>query len=277
MSKYFTAFYAAGLAITLALPAKAQDASTVLATVNGTEITLGHVIALQDRLPEQYKQLEDETLYKGMLDQLIQQTALSQAMEKDQSKRLQLGLENETRAYLAGELLAKIGTADIDSAEIDKLYEEKYTGAEAEFNASHILLKTKEEAEEVKKSLDEGADFEELAKEKSTGPSAPSGGSLGWFVKGAMVPKFEDAVMKLEDGAVSEPVETEFGWHVIKRNETRQKEAPKLEDVKDEIERELRGAAIEAEIKRLTDEADVTRAEVEIDPSIIRNADLLKD
>ncbi|WP_394198783.1 peptidylprolyl isomerase [Litoreibacter albidus] len=280
MGKFSTLLRATGLAVTVAMPAMpalAQDAKTVMATVNGTDITLGHMIALQERLPEQYKQLEDAVLFEGILDQLIQQTALSQEMEKDLSGAIELSKENEIRAFLAGELLAKIGTADLDESAIQDAYKARYAEGEpeTEFSASHILVETEEEAKELVTLLEGDVDFAELAKEKSTGPSGPSGGSLGWFGKGAMVPEFEQAVVALEDGAVSEPVQTQFGWHVIKRNESRIKEAPALDDVRDEIERELRAKAIDDEINRLTDAADVTRAEVAVDPTAIRNVGLL--
>lgn len=279
MGKFSTLLRATGLAVTVAMPAMAQDAKTVMATVNGTDITLGHMIALQERLPEQYKQLEDAVLFDGILDQLIQQTALSQEMEKDLSGSIELSKENEIRAFLAGELLAKIGTADVDEGDISALYTERYAEGEAEmeFNASHILVESEEEAKELVTLLAGDADFAEMAKEKSTGPSGPSGGSLGWFGKGAMVPAFEEAVVALEDGAVSDPVQTQFGWHVIKRNESRVKEAPTLDTVRDELERELRAKAIDDEINRLTDAADVTRADVEVDPTAIRNVGLLSE
>jgi len=79
--------------------------------------------------------------------------------------------------------------------------------------------------------LADGADFATLAKERSTGPSGPRGGELGWFGTGQMVPEFEQAVIGLEDGAVSEPVQTQFGWHVVKRNDSRNKSAPSLDEV----------------------------------------------
>ncbi|WP_281857254.1 peptidylprolyl isomerase [Litoreibacter halocynthiae] len=277
MGKFSTLLRATGLAVTVAMPAAAQDATTVMATVNGTDITLGHMIALQERLPEQYKQLEDAVLFDGILEQLIQQTALSQEMEKDLSGAIELSKENEIRAFLAGELLAKIGTADVDESAVEEVYKERFAEGEPdmEFNASHILVETEDEAKELVTMLADGADFAELAKEKSTGPSGPGGGSLGWFGKGAMVPAFEQAVVAMEDDTVSEPVQTQFGWHVIKRNESRVKEAPALDDVRDEIERELRAKAIDDEITRLTDTAAVSRTEVEVDPAAIRDVGLL--
>lgn len=279
MTNFSTLLRATGLAVTVAMPVAAQDAGTVMATVNGTNITLGHMIALQDRLPQQYKELEDEVLMRGLLDQLIQQTALSQEIEKDKTKAIELGLENEMRAFLAGELLAKVGTADISDEDIAAAYSTQYTDDEPdqEFNAAHILVETEEEAQEIIKMLDEGGDFAELAKEKSTGPSGPSGGKLGWFGKGQMVPAFEAAVIALDDGAVSAPVKTQFGYHIVQRIESRAKAAPALEAVRDEIEQSLRAKAIEDAIQGITDSAEVVRADVTVDPSAIRKLDLLSE
>lgn len=279
MGRFSTLLRATGLAVTVAMPAAAQEADTVLATVNGTEITLGHMIALQERLPEQYRNLPDETLYTGMLEQLIQQTALSQAMEKDKSKALDLGLENEMRAFLAGELLEKVGTADISEEEIEAAYKAQYANAEPEqeFNASHILVETEDEAKELVTMLEDGADFAELAKEKSTGPSGPRGGELGWFGKGSMVPEFEAAVLSLEKDEVSGPVQTQFGWHVVKLNDLRTKGAPELGSVRNELEQQLRAKAIDDAINEITESAEVTRTEVEVDPSAIRNVELLSE
>ncbi|EPX77660.1 foldase protein PrsA [Litoreibacter arenae] len=277
MGKFSTLLRATGLAVTVAMPALAQDASTVMATVNGTDITLGHMIALQERLPEQYQQLDDKVLMDGILEQLIQQTALSQEMEKDVSKAVELSRENEMRAFMAGELLAKVGTADLDPSEVEAVYKKRYAEGdpEMEYNAAHILVETEDEAKALITELEGGADFAELAKEKSTGPTGPRGGDLGWFGAGAMVPEFENAVLALEDGGVSEPVQTQFGWHVVKRVESRIKEAPELDAVRDEIERELRAQKIEDEINRLTDGAEVVKTDVEVDPATIRDVGLL--
>lgn len=277
MTNFSTLLRATGLAVSVAMPVAAQDADTVMATVNGTNITLGHMIALQERLPQQYKELEDDVLMKGILDQLIQQTALSQEIEKDKTKAMELGLENEMRAFLAGELLAKVGTAEVSEEDIAEAYSTQYTDGEPdqEFNGSHILVETEEEALEIIKLLDEGGDFAELAKEKSTGPSGPGGGSLGWFGKGQMVPAFENAVVAMADGEVSAPVQTQFGWHVVKRIESRAKAAPALEEVRGEIEQALRAKAIEEAISNITDSAEVVRADVSVEPATIRAVDLL--
>ena len=276
MTRFLTA---AILAASTALPAHAQeaDADTVLATVGGTEITLGHLVAMRGRLPEQYQQLPDDVLYQGMLDQAIQQEILAQGVRDDMDRGAELGLENETRAFLAGEAVNEIAGREVDEAAVQAAYDAAYADAEAEteYNASHILVETEEEARAIKAELDGGADFAELAREKSTGPSGPNGGQLGWFGAGMMVPEFQTAVETLEPGEVSEPVQTQFGWHVIVLNETRVQEAPGLEQVRAELEAQVRQQAVEAEVARLTEEATVERAEVEVDPALVRDDALL--
>lgn len=129
-------------------------------------------------------------------------------------------------------------TEKVDDAAIKARYDQliKEFPAGPEVRARHILLKTEDEAKAVIKALDEGGDFATLAKEKSTGPSGPRGGDLGFFGKGQMVPAFDKAVFALEKGKYSkEPVKSNFGWHVIKVEETRQKSPPPLEQIKEQL------------------------------------------
>lgn len=251
-------------------------AETVLATVNGTQITLGHVVALAERLPGQYQDVDDVTLFNGILDQLIQQTLLGEVADTS-SKRIMLSRENEERALLATTAIEQLVDAELTEEAIQKAYDEQFSNlpAEPEFNASHILVETEEEALAVIEMIEGGADFAETAKEKSTGPSGPNGGSLGWFGKGAMVPEFENTVTSLEVGAVSAPVQTQFGWHVVKLNDARDKPAPTLAEVRNDVSANLRQAIITAKISSLESAAEIVRNTTEIDPALIRNGELL--
>lgn len=276
--------FLASLAISacLALPAAAQDEAgldTVVATVNGTEITVGHMIIARATLPEQYQQLPDEILFKGILDQLVQQTALADTFDGDLPARVKLSMENENRSLVAGEVIENVMAGPVDKDALKAAYDEQYASAEQgdEYNASHILVETEEEALAIKAELDGGADFAEMAREKSTGPSGPGGGSLGWFGKGMMVPSFEAAVIAMEAGAVSEPVETQFGWHVIMLNETRKTEAPALDTVREELELQIRQTRVQTTIDSITDAADVDRSAADgIDPTILKNIEWLE-
>lgn len=121
-----------------------------------------------------------------------------------------------------------------------------------QYRARHILLATQDEANEAVAALDEGAEFAELAKERSTGPSGPSGGDLGWFSPEQMVKPFSDAVIALEDGQYSkEPVQTQFGWHVILREESRDNEPPPLDSVRDSVKQRIEQQKLQRYIESL--------------------------
>jgi peptidyl-prolyl cis-trans isomerase C len=282
MQKPLTFLAPMALAACLALPLAAQDATdhtTVVATVNGKDITIGHMIVARASLPEQYQQLPDNVLFNGLLDQLIQQQALADTFDGTLPPRVNLSLENETRSQTAGEVVERIMANGVSEEDLAAAYEEQYTNAEAEpeFNASHILVETEEAAKAIKEELDNGADFAAIAREKSTGPSGPGGGSLGWFGKGMMVPSFEAAVLEMEVGGVSDPVETQFGWHVIMLNETRSTETPDLESVREELELQLGQIKVQENIEAITAAADVNRDAAEgIDPTVIKNLDWLE-
>lgn len=256
----------------------AAGAETVVASVNGTDITLGHMILARATLPQQFQQLPPDLLFPAILDQLIQQTALAQSFEGDLPSRVTLALENERRSLTAGEAVEGLLEGALTEDALQAVYDETYGSgqAETEYNASHILVKTKEEAQAIVDEVTNGADFAETAKAKSTGPSGPGGGSLGWFGKGMMVPPFEAAVVAMEAGEVSGPVQTDFGWHVIRLNETRVKDAPKLDDVRDEMLNKLRQTTVEAEIKRLTDASEIERMDAGLDPNLLLQIDLLE-
>jgi peptidyl-prolyl cis-trans isomerase C len=272
---------AAALVLTSALPALADDitADTVVAEVNGHKITVGNMIELRKGLPDKYKALPDDVLYKGMLDQMIQQQVLADELGSP-SKAEQLTLDNQRAALAAGLVVNRLLEAPIPDEDLQKAYQDKYAGAEPqmEYNASHILVKTQEEADDIIKQLQAGAKFEDLAREKSQDPgSGAAGGKLGWFGKGMMVKPFEDAVVAAKVGEVTGPVQTQFGWHIILLNETRVAEAPKLDDVRGDLEAELRDKAVKDAIAAATAKAQITRNDIPgLDPSILKNEDLVK-
>lgn len=283
MTNLITKLSAGAVALMLALPVQAQDtltADSVVATVNGTEITLGHMLMVRASLPEQYQQLPDDVLWDGIMDQIVQQTVLSQQDSGEETRRIKLALENERRALMAAQVIEGIVDDAVTDAAVQEAYEQTYLQADQaeEFNASHILVTTEEEAAAIVEELNGGADFAEVARAKSTGPSGPNGGQLGWFGAGMMVPEFQAAVEALEVGAISGPVQTQFGWHVIILNEKRAKEAPSLDEVRAEIEAQLSQLAVSQKIDELTNAAAVTRtAKEEVDTSVLSNIGLLED
>jgi len=218
-----------------------------VAKVNGEEITLGHMIMARENLPQQYKQLPDEVLYNAILDQLIQQTALKQQLHGEVPHYVELSVENESRALLAADVIEMVMANATGEEALRAAYDRKYSTGDGgdEFHAAHILVETEEEAKKIKMELEDGADFATTAKARSTGPSGPSGGDLGWFGLGSMVPEFEEAVLAMRSGDISDPVKTQFGWHVILLRERRKSAAPSFDEVRGELEQELRTRAVE--------------------------------
>ena len=181
---------------------------------------------------------------------------------------------------MAAQVIEDIVDDAVTDEAVQALYEETYLQGEPteEFNASHILVATQEEAAAIAEDVRGGADFATVAQEKSTGPSGPNGGQLGWFGPGMMVPEFQTAVEGMEIGAISDPVQTQFGWHVIKLNEKRVQAAPELASVREELEATLSQDAVSQRIDELTASADVTRtAKEEVDTSVLSNLGLLEE
>jgi peptidyl-prolyl cis-trans isomerase C len=281
MSKSLRALRISAAALLIASPAFAQEtptADTVVATVNETNITLGHMIAVRETLPQQYQNLAPEVLFSGILDQLIQQNLLAQAVEGNIPTRAAKTLETQRAAILANTAIDAIIAERVDEAAIQAAYDSKYgnfAGAQ-EFDASHILVETEEEAQAIATEIRAGADFAETAKAKSTGPSGPRGGALGWFGPGQMVPPFEAAVQDLKVGEVSDPVETQFGWHVIILNETRTQQAPTLEMVRPEVTIDAENAVAAAYVEELRQAGTLDQSGAEgLDPNLISQFNLL--
>jgi len=273
---------ALGLACGLALPALAEDAvtaDTVLATVGDVEITAGHLFALRSQLPQQYQALPDDQLYSGLLDQMVQQAALAAELETP-SPMIKRIIENEERALFASVIIADVSEEAVSDESLRAAYEAAYADAQPtpEYNASHILVENEADAAEIKTLLDGGENFADMARIRSTGPSGPNGGELGWFGPGMMVPAFEEAVSKLEPGQISDPVQTQFGWHVIKLNESRMQDAPAFEEVQAELIEKVQTEAVQARIDAAVAAAEVTRKPVEeLDPSFLSNPALFEE
>jgi peptidyl-prolyl cis-trans isomerase C len=270
----------AGLVLALAAggPVWAQTAETVVATVNGREITLGHMIVLRAELPAQYQQLPDEVLFKGILDQLVQQSALEQSVEGAIGLRDRLSLDNDRRGFLTGVALRPVAEGAVTEAALQAAYDARFRDAApvTEWNAAHILVATREEADALKAQIDGGADFAALARAHSTDPgSGARGGDLGWFGPGQMVKPFEDAVAALTAGAVSAPVQSQFGWHIVRLAETRQAAVPTLEETRAELAAEVERAAVEAHIAAVTGAAQITRPGEALDPALLRDQSLI--
>lgn len=259
-------------------PKSDVTADTVVAKVGDTEITVGNVLTVRRQLPQQYAQMPNDVLLKGIVDQLVDQYLFSQQADADNlPKGLALRLENDRRAILATSVIRDIASAEVPDDEIQAAYDEAYGNVEpkTEYNASHILVKTEEEAKQVEKDLKDGADFAELAKKRSTGPSGEKGGELGWFGMGQMVPEFEQAVAELKPGEISEPIQTQFGWHVVKLNDEREVPPPKLEEVRDQLVNQIKQRRVEERLAELRADAEPEIMTDKIDPSVLDDANIL--
>lgn len=277
MLKPFLAASALTVGCISALPALAQDADTTVATVNGEAITLGQMIAMRQGLGADATQgMPDAALWDLMLDQMIRQTAVAQTAGDPLSKRDAAALEIERRAYLAGSVLEKTAATEPTEEELKAAYDKAFGSADAkiEYNAAHILVKTKEEAEQIEKELADGADFGELAEQKSTDNSGPNKGDLGWFQPEQMVAPFAEAVKGLEKGKVSAPVETQFGWHVIKLIDSREVTPPSFDEIKPQLAVQVRRDRVQAAIEKRVAESKVEKTEG-LKPELLNQTDIL--
>ncbi|MEO1680873.1 MAG: peptidylprolyl isomerase [Pseudomonadota bacterium] len=254
------------------------SADTVVATVGGQDITVGHMIVARTTLPRQFQQLPDAQLYPAVLDQLVRQYALAQSLPAP-TRATELTIENQRSGLLAGEALGMVIADQLTDEAVEAAYAERYADAEPsrEYEAAHILVASEEDAQAVIAELEGGADFAALARERSTGPSGPNGGMLGWLPLGATVAEFETAMVALETGEISGPVQSQFGWHVIRLNDTRLTEAPPLEEVEGEIRQELENEIVEAHIETVMETAGIVMPELDIDPSILSDLDLVAE
>lgn len=279
-TKSATILLATAISLSFAVPSVAADptADTVVAVVNGTQITLGEMIATREALPEQYQSLPDDVLFTGVLEQIIQQTVLAQEAQGKLTRRDELMMANQKRAYMSAVVLDGVAQAAVTDEAVQKLYDEKYVNAEPskEYHAAHILVATEDEAKAIVADLEKGGDFAAIAKEKSTDPgSAANGGDLGWFGTGMMVKPFEDAVIVMEPGSTSAPVKSDFGWHIIKLDEVRAKAVPPLDDVKAELSGDLQQKAVEDKVTALVAAAKVEKSVDGIAPAVLKDTALI--
>jgi peptidyl-prolyl cis-trans isomerase C len=214
----------------------------VLARVNGVEIRQSDLDIAEADVGPSLQVQEPNARKEALLAYLIDLTALAQAgaaKKLDASPDFAARLAYAKNKVLMESLLGDLAKSAATEAEMKKLYDESVakTQPEEEVRARHILVKTEQEAQDVLAKLKGGADFEKLAREISIDPSAKTnGGDLEYFTKGQMVAEFSDAAFKLNKGQVSQPVKSQFGFHVIKVEDKRSKPVPKYEDVKDQVQ-----------------------------------------
>ena len=238
----------ASIAILVSAFATTSVLAETVASVNGVDIQDSTFnFYLQNRLQKPALEVtaEEREMVLQELTDIYLLTTLPRADELAQDEQTQAQIELQYRATLAQAVATDwLDNNPATEAEILELYNsQSLLSSDLQFKARHIIVETQSAAAELIIELDAGADFEELAKEKSTGPSGPAGGDLGWFSPGQMVAPFSDAVAGLENGGYTKtPVQTEFGWHVILREDSRVKEPPPLDSVRDAVKQNVETA-----------------------------------
>jgi peptidyl-prolyl cis-trans isomerase C len=243
-------------------PARADD--KVLAKVNGSEIRQSDVALAEEELGPSLAQMDPATKDENVLAFLIDMKIVSKAAEDKKvqdSDDFKKRLAFTRNRLLMDSLLASEGKAATSDDAMKKVYEEasKQITGEEEVHARHILVETEDDAKAVKAELDKGADFAELAKKKSKDPGASDGGDLGFFTKDQMVPEFSQAAFALEPGKISDPVKSQFGWHIIKVEEKRKRKAPDFDQVKSQIETYVTRKAQAEYVGKLREAAKIER------------------
>jgi peptidyl-prolyl cis-trans isomerase C len=279
MMKHVTFLGAIAVSLSITTGAVAQDvtADTVVAKVGDTEITVGELIIARSMLPAQYAQFPDEVLFTGLVDQLVQQQLLADALETTPPSVIYT-IQNEQRSLMAAQVIDDITQTSITQELLQEAYQDRFADAPEtpEFRAAHLLVATEEEANAAKAQLDAGEAFADVAAAVSTDVTSANGGDLGWFGAGTMVEEFETAVMALEIDEISDPFETQFGWHIVTLTDQRARPAPTFEQVVQQLSAELQEAAVIAYLDELSAATTVERPEEgAFDPSVINQVELL--
>ena len=212
---------------------------TILASFSGQTITLGEFDQLWEEVPEEYKlQLDKSMLLDQMIsEKLLIQEAKNMGLEEDNDVLEQIKKMTEqilVQVLIEREILDKVNINDQEVSEYYEQNKESFTEKEQVY-LYNILLETEEEAQDVLEQLKAGGDFSEIAKEKSTGPSAAQGGDLGYLTKGTIIPEIEEVVFTLEVEELSEVVKSDYGFHILKITEKKPETVRTLEEVKEEI------------------------------------------
>ena len=256
---------------------EALSADTPFIEVNGKIIKFGSAIIAFSKLQQRNVNFDESTIFSQIVQQLVNEELLSQKIDKENKLTL-LALEHEKRSAKAAQMVSKI----LKNFPNDELVNSAYKNlidelkGSLEYNASHILVKDEDQAKTIRKDIDNGKNFEALAKEHSIGPTGKNGGNLNWFDLASMVPEFSTALIVLSEGDVSQPVQTKYGWHLIKLNETREKKIPEFKKIEAQLRQNLRQKKINDYLKSLTENSEINFVGKNINPNEITNIQLLE-
>ena len=258
---------AAALLVQLAFaaPVRAADGDPVIARVNGTEIRASDLAIAEEDVGSNLPmtgEARHEYLTKYLSDMiLVAQAAEAKKVQDREDFKRRLAYSRDK--LLMEMMLQQEGKASISEGALHQLYDEaiKQMAGEKELHASHILVDTEDEAKAILAELKKGGDFAAIAKQKSKDPGAANGGDLGYFTQDQMVPEFAQAAFKLEPGQLSDPVKTQFGWHVIKVEEKRDRPIPEFDKVRDQLESFLARRTQADLINKLRAQANIEKVE----------------
>ncbi|MDD9901756.1 MAG: peptidylprolyl isomerase [Alphaproteobacteria bacterium] len=265
------AVVAAAAYLTMSQPGTAKETpatkGSVAAIVNGDKIMKSEVLEAMKALPVQG---QDEKLFPMVVNQIVNEKLLDAQVSKANVKQtaeykerlaeLQKQVDNMKSQLERDVFLASVVNKDVNDAAVKAEYEsfKKANAGKQEAHARHILLSTEAEAKKVIEDLGKGKDFVELAKKRSTGPSAQNGGDLGYFTEEDMVPEFSKAAFNLKAGEYTKaPIKSQFGWHVIKLEDKRKRAVPQFEQVEAAIRNKLGQGAVMKLVEELRAKADV--------------------
>ena len=256
---------------------EALSADTPFIEVNGKVIKFGSAIIAFSKIQQRNVNFDKNTIFSQIVQQLVNEELLSQKIDKENKLTL-LALEHEKRSAKAAQMVSKI----LKNFPNDELVESAYQNltnelkGSLEYNASHILVKEEGQAKTLRNDISEGKNFEALAKEYSIGPTGKNGGKLNWFDLDSMVPEFSTALMVLSEGDISQPVQTKFGWHLIKLNKTREKKIPEFQKIRAQLVQNLRQKKINDYLNSLNENSEINFVGKNIDPNEITNIKLLE-
>lgn len=244
---------------------QAPAPDTVVARVDGQAIYASDVQDALSQLPPEYMNMPVESLFRAVVEQLIdRQLVLKRAREQNFANDLEVQktLKQLEARVMEQVFLRRMVESKVTDEAVRRRYErDKNTLVrEKKVRARHILVKTREEAVDLLREISRGKDFAQLARDKSIGPSKAQGGDLGYFTRSGMLPAFSDMAFSLKKGEVARaPIQTQYGWHVIKVEDIQEAAAPPLDEVKDELRAKMGEELIDAELKRLRDGAKLER------------------
>jgi peptidyl-prolyl cis-trans isomerase C len=269
---------AAGLFATAFWAAPAWSApEDVVAKVNGHEITEQELKFAEAEIGSELSGVPAENRRRVLYEYLVEAHLMAEAAEKakfDEGKTFEARMKYYRLRALRDSYFENAIRDGVKDGEAKALYDERVKSlpTQEEVHARHILVKTEDEAKKVAEELKSGKDFAEMAKKYSLDRGGEAGGDLGYFTRGQMVKPFEDAAFALEQGKVSEPIQTEFGWHILKVDDKRKRQPPGFDEVKDQIIASLVQAKLQATVQDLRKNGKVEIVDPEIKKAVEADA-----